>query len=70
LPVHVRCGPGHGIAEDVRVAADDLRRDRGLDIGQVEDAGLRGELGVQDDLEPQVTELTGQRGVAPASSAS
>ena len=39
-----------------------MRGDRGLDVGQVEDAGLRGELGVQDDLEPQVAELAGQLG--------
>ncbi len=39
------------------VAPDDLRGDRGLDVGQVEDALFRGELGMEDDLEPQVAEL-------------
>ena len=42
------------------MAADDLRGDGRLDVGQVEDAGLGRELGVQDDLEPQVAELAGQ----------
>ena len=42
------------------MAADDLRGDRGLDVGEVEDAFLRRELGVQDDLQPQVAELAGQ----------
>ena len=46
----------------MRVAADDLRGDRGLDVGQVEDAGLGGELRVEDDLEQQVAELAGQLG--------
>ena len=49
-----------GVAEDVRVAADDLGRDRGLDVGQVEDAGLGRQLGVEDDLEQQVAELPGE----------
>ena len=35
-------------------------RDRGLDVGQVEDALLGAELGVQDDLEEQVAELLGE----------
>ena len=61
VAVHVRRGPRHGIAEHVRVAADDLGRDRRLDVGQVEDAGLGGELGVEHDLEQQVAELAGQR---------
>jgi hypothetical protein len=42
------------------MAADDLRCDRGLHVGQVEDILLGSELGVQDDLEPQVTELASQ----------
>ena len=44
----------------MRVAADDLRGERGLDVGQVEDSVLGGELGVEDDLEQQVAELLGQ----------
>ena len=44
-------GPRLGVAEDVRMAAHDLRRDRGVDVGQVEDALLGGELGVEHDLE-------------------
>ncbi len=44
------------------MTADDLGRDGRLDIGQVEDAGLGGELGVEDDLEQQVAELAGQLG--------
>ena len=54
------------VAEDVRVAADDLARDRGLDVGQVEDAGLGGQLGVEDDLQPEVAELGGQLRRGPA----
>ena len=61
LPVHVRGGPRDGVAEDVRVAADDLPGDRRLDVGEVEDAGLGRELGVQDDLEQEVAELLRQR---------
>ena len=44
----------------MRVAADDLRGDRGLDVGQVEHAGLGRQLGVEDDLEEQVAELLGE----------
>ena len=55
-------GPRHGVAEDVRVAADDLRGDGRLDVGQVEDARLGGELGVEHDLEQQVAELAGELG--------
>ena len=40
-------------------------RDRGLDVGQVEDAGLGGELGMEHDLEQQVAELAGQRRRGP-----
>ena len=57
-----RGGARLGVAEDVRVAADDLGGDRGLDVGQVEDAGLGGQLGVEDDLEQQVAELAGELG--------
>ena len=66
LAVHVRRRADLRVAEDVGVAADDLAGDRGLDVGQVEDAGLRGQLGVEDDLEPEVAELGGQlrRGAA------
>ena len=45
----------------MRVAADDLGRDRGVDVGQVEDALLGRELGVEDDLEEEVAELLGER---------
>ena len=62
LPVHVRCGPRLRVAEDVGMAAHDLGRDRRLDVGQVEDPGLGGQLGVEHDLEEEVTELAGQRG--------
>ncbi len=62
LAVHVGRGPRLGVAEHVRVAPDDLRGDGGLDVGEVEDAGLGRELGVQDDLEPQVAELAGELG--------
>ena len=58
LAVDVRRGPRDRVAEHVRVATDDLGADRGLDVGQVEDAGLGRELGMQDDLQPQVAELT------------
>ena len=49
----------------MRVAADDLGGDRGLDVGQVEDARLGRQLRVQDDLEPQVAELAGERRRGP-----
>ncbi len=42
------------------VAAHDLGRDRGLDVGEVEHARLRGKLRMQDDLQPQIPELTGE----------
>jgi len=45
------------VAEDVRVAADDLAPDLRLDVGHVEHAGLGRKLGVEDDLQQQVTEL-------------
>ncbi len=61
LAVHVRRGPRLGVAEHVRMAAHDLRRDRRLDVGQVEDPGLGRQLGVEHDLEQEVTELAGQR---------
>ena len=48
------------IAEDVRMAADDLAGHGALHVGQVEDAGLRRVLGVQHDLQEQVAELVGQ----------
>ena len=62
LAVHVRRRPRLGLAEHVGVAADDLRGQRGLDVGQVEHVGLRRELGVEDDLEQQVAELPRQIG--------
>ena len=60
LAVDVRRGARLGLAEHVRMAPDDLRRDRGLDVGQVEHAGLGGELRVEHDLQPQVAELAGE----------
>ena len=60
LAVDVRRRPRLRVAEDVRVAADDLRGDRRLDVGQVEDALLGRELGVEHDLEQQVAELLGE----------
>ena len=66
LPVHVGRGSRDGVAEDVGMAAHDLARDRGLDVGQVEDARLGRELGVEDDLEEQVAELLGERRRRPA----
>ena len=65
LAIHVGRGPRDRVAEDVRMAADDLRGDRRLDVGEVEDAGLGRQLGVEDDLEPQVAELAGQLGRGP-----
>jgi len=53
-------GPRDGVAEDVRMTPDDLRCDRRLDVGQVEDTRLGRQLRVQDDLEPQVAELERQ----------
>jgi hypothetical protein len=46
--------------EDVRVAADQLRREVARDVAQVERALLARELGVDDDLEEQVAELLAQ----------
>ena len=60
LAVHVGRRPCDRVAEDMWMAADDLGCDRRLDVGQVEDAGLGRQLRVQDDLEPQVAELTGE----------
>ena len=51
------------VAEDVRVAAHDLGADRALDVREVEDVLLGGELRVEHDLEQQVAELAGQRRV-------
>jgi hypothetical protein len=48
------------------MAADDLRSDRGVDVRQIEDAFLGGQLGVEHDLEEQVAELVGERGGRPA----
>ncbi len=46
---------------------DDLRGDRRLDVGQVEDVRLRGQLSVDDDLEEEVAELPGEIGRGPVS---
>ncbi len=71
LAVHVGGGPRLRLAEHVRVAADDLRGDRGLDVGRSKTPGLGGQLGVEDDLEEQVAELPGERPAwRPPSSAS
>ena len=48
LAVDVAGGPRLGVAEHVGVAADDLRAEVALDVGQVEDALLRRQLGVED----------------------
>jgi hypothetical protein len=48
------------LAEDVRVAVDDLGADLLLHVGQIEDAGFRGQLGVENDLQVKVAELAGQ----------
>ncbi len=60
LAVHVRRRPRLGLAEDVRVSADDLRGDRGLDVGEVEHPRLGGELGMEHDLEQEVAEFARQ----------
>ena len=60
LAVHVGRGARLGVAEHVRVAAHDLRRERGPDVGHVEHALLGGELRVEDHLEQQVAELAGE----------
>ena len=62
LAVDVRRGPGLGLAEHVRVAPDDLARDRRPHVGHVERALLRRELRVEHDLEQQVAELPGELG--------
>ncbi len=62
LPGHVGRGGGRRVSEDVRMATDDLPGDRCLDVGQVEDPRLGGQLSVEDDLEEQVAELLGELG--------
>jgi len=57
LAVDIACRLHVRVAEDVRVAADDLAPDLRLDVGHVEHAGLGRKLGVEDDLQQQVTEL-------------
>ena len=66
LAVHVRGGTRLGLAEHVGMAPDDLGRDRRPDVGHVEHALLGGELRVEDDLEEEIPELTGElrRGTA------
>src|SRR5439155_26801913 len=44
---------------------NDLRANRLLDVGEVEHAGLGGQLGVEDDLEEEVAELAGEGRARP-----
>ncbi len=62
LPVDVRGGADLRVTEDMRVAPNDLGGDRRVDVGEVEDAGLGGELGMQHDLQPEVAQLSGELG--------
>ena len=69
LPVaqHLRGTVGDlHVAEDVRVAADDLGGNGPIHVGQVEVALLGRELRMQDDLEEEVAELLGKVGRAAA----
>src|SRR3546814_929220 len=50
------------IAEDMRMTADHLFRDRLYDVSKRECAGFRGYLTVIDDLEKQIAKLVLQRG--------
>ena len=53
----------HGeVLEDVRMAANDLRAQRAVDIGQVEGARFGRQLGMEDDLKVEVAELLGEVG--------
>ena len=45
------------VAEDVRMAADQLARDALDDVAEIERAGLLGHPGMEHDLEQQVAEL-------------
>ena len=54
-------GAGRGVAEDVRVAADHLGRDRRHDVIEREGADLLGHAGMIDDLELEIAELVLER---------
>ncbi len=51
---------GYDIAEHVRVAADQFRRDRIEDIGGIEIAVLVGHLGMERDLDQQIAQLVAE----------
>ena len=63
---HLADGRGLRVAEHVRVAAHDLRRDGPVHVAQVEDARFRGVLRVQDNLEEEIAKLAGQLRRGPA----
>ena len=47
----------NGVGEDVRVAADELGAEIFGDVAEVEVAGFRGHLGVEEDLQEEVAEF-------------
>ncbi len=55
-------------AEDMRVAGDHLVGDRADDVGEGEEAGLGGHLGVVDGLEQEVAQLAREARPRPARS--
>ncbi len=65
LPVlaHAACRPGLDLAEDVRMASDELRVDPARDLLEVAFTAFREEQGEEVDLEEQVAELVEQLGV-------
>ena len=62
LPLAVDVGRGAGlrVPEHEGMATDDLGSDRGVDVGQVEDPLLRGQLGMKDHLKEEIAQLVGQ----------
>ncbi len=61
--IYFLSGLRHEVAEDVGVAPHELGVKPLGHIGQVEVALLRGQFSVEQDLEEQIAELLGQRGV-------
>src|SRR5213593_410740 len=56
----VRTHEGVALTEDVGMTAHYLSADGPVHVAHVEDAALRSELGVQDDLEEEISELFGE----------
>ena len=61
LACYIRARRCRGVAEHVGVAANDLPGNGRLHVGEVEDPGFSGKLGVEDHLEQEVAEFLRQR---------